>query len=175
MYLFGQTISIPYFDKSHANISYYDKILENQSIGIHTLCLLDIKVKEPTFETMTMEKKEFLPPRYMSVAEGIAQLLEIGEREDRQGRVISPDTICIGLARVGKADQKIFAAPMHELANTDFGAPLHSLVVPGDMREYEWEAILPHMTAEARESYLLRKAEIEANKEEKFLIPGGES
>lgn len=36
--------------------------------GMHTLCLLDIKVKEPDFEKMARGKTCFLPPRYMSVS-----------------------------------------------------------------------------------------------------------
>lgn len=35
---------------------------------MHTLCLLDIKVKEPDFEKMARGKVAFLPPRYMSVS-----------------------------------------------------------------------------------------------------------
>lgn len=36
--------------------------------GMHTLCLLDIKVKEPDFAKMARGKVSFLPPRYMSVS-----------------------------------------------------------------------------------------------------------
>lgn len=38
---------------------------------MHTLCLLDIKVKEPDFEKMARGKVSFLPPRYMSVSDPI--------------------------------------------------------------------------------------------------------
>ena len=37
--------------------------------GMHTLCLLDIKVKEPDFEKMARGKVAYLPPRYMTVSE----------------------------------------------------------------------------------------------------------
>lgn len=38
--------------------------------GMHTLCLLDIKVKEPDFEKMARGKIAYLPPRYMTVSFG---------------------------------------------------------------------------------------------------------
>lgn len=42
--------------------------------GMHTLCLLDIKVKEPDFEKMARGKVSFLPPRYMSVSDPTSYL-----------------------------------------------------------------------------------------------------
>lgn len=41
--------------------------LLNSQNGMHTLCLLDIKVKEPDFATMVRGKISYLPPRYMTV------------------------------------------------------------------------------------------------------------
>lgn len=38
---------------------------------MHTLCLLDIKVKEPDFAKMARGKVSYLPPRYMSVSEAV--------------------------------------------------------------------------------------------------------
>jgi diphthine synthase len=34
---------------------------------MHSLCLLDIKMKEPDPEAMCMGKMKFLPPRFMTV------------------------------------------------------------------------------------------------------------
>ena len=45
--------------------SFYDKIRDNVKLGLHTLCLLDIKVKEPTMESLARGKPKYLPPRYM--------------------------------------------------------------------------------------------------------------
>lgn len=39
----------------------------------------DIKVKEPTLESLTKKKREYLPPLFMSVKEASKQLLEILE------------------------------------------------------------------------------------------------
>lgn len=38
---------------------------------------VDIKVKEPTLESLTKKKKEYMPPRFMSVSEASQQLLEV--------------------------------------------------------------------------------------------------
>jgi len=36
----------------HRPDSFYDRIKENRDMGLHTLCLLDIRVKEPDMEAM---------------------------------------------------------------------------------------------------------------------------
>jgi diphthine synthase len=43
---------------------------------------IDIHVKEPTLESLTKKKKEYQPPRFMSVSEAAVQLLEIIRRKD---------------------------------------------------------------------------------------------
>ena len=57
--------------------SFYDRIAENRRLGLHTLCLLDIRVKEPSVEALCRGRKDYEPPRYMSIAEAAAQLLEV--------------------------------------------------------------------------------------------------
>jgi diphthine synthase len=135
LYTFGQTVSIVFFTEEWRPDSFYDKIAFNRKGGLHTLCLLDIKVKEPDFEAMCMGKKKYLPPRYMTVNTCIEQLLEI---EDRRGEgAYNAETPCIGLARVGQDSQCIVSGKMGELADVDFGEPLHSFVIGGTMHELE--------------------------------------
>ena len=52
VYRFGEIVSIPFFTQAWRPLSFYDKIKNNRSIGLHTLLLLDIKVKEPTLKAM---------------------------------------------------------------------------------------------------------------------------
>jgi diphthine synthase len=52
LYNFGQTISIPFFTDTWQPDSWLDRILENWQLGLHTLCLLDIKVKEQSEENL---------------------------------------------------------------------------------------------------------------------------
>lgn len=44
LYNFGVTVSIPFWDEFGHPESFFDKILDNIKRGLHTLCLLDIKV-----------------------------------------------------------------------------------------------------------------------------------
>lgn len=45
LYQFGYTVSIPLFEDSWRPSSFYDRIKYNKAGGMHTLCLLDIKVR----------------------------------------------------------------------------------------------------------------------------------
>lgn len=52
LYNFGPTVSIVFFEPNWRPDSFYNKIKENRSRGLHTLCLLDIKMKEQTIENI---------------------------------------------------------------------------------------------------------------------------
>lgn len=52
LYNFGQTISIPFFTDSWRPSSWLGRIEENLKLGLHTLALLDIKVKEQSEENL---------------------------------------------------------------------------------------------------------------------------
>lgn len=130
LYNFGQTISIPFFEENWRPTSFYSKIKYNRLGGMHTLCLLDIKVKEPDFEAMKRGRTVFLPPRFMSVNTAAEQLLE-AESVVNEG-AYSKDTLCVGMSRLGHHDQVIIAATLEELVHIDFGEPLHCLVICGD-------------------------------------------
>ncbi|CAO3643854.1 unnamed protein product [Cunninghamella blakesleeana] len=137
LYNFGQTISIVFFTDTWRPDSFYDKIKENHDLGLHTLCLLDIKVKEQSIENLARGRKIYEPPRYMTVNQAVEQLLEI--EENRQSGICSPDSLAIGCARIGTDTQKIVAGTLKELEHVDFGGPLHSLVLVG-RRMHELEA-----------------------------------
>uniref|UniRef100_A0A182Q3G7 diphthine methyl ester synthase n=1 Tax=Anopheles farauti TaxID=69004 RepID=A0A182Q3G7_9DIPT len=136
LYHFGETISIPYWDDSWKPDSFYDKIDANLKHGLHTLCLLDIKVKEPTLESLMKKKREYMPPRFMSVSEAAGQLLEIvrnkstddGNKDDHHK--LTENSLLVGLARVGHESQQIVACSLRDMKNADLGPPLHSLIIP---------------------------------------------
>lgn len=48
-----------------------------------------------------------------------------------------PDTLAVGLARVGQDTQRIVSGTLGELAGVAFGPPLHSLVLVGAMHDLE--------------------------------------
>ncbi|KAL0636462.1 diphthine synthase [Maublancomyces gigas] len=129
LYNFGQTVSMVFFTDSWRPASFYDRIKENRDIGLHTLVLLDIKVKEQSLENMARGRKIYEPPRYMTVAQCAQQMLEI-EAEKKEG-AYSPNTLAIGVSRLGSLDQQFVAGTLEQLAEADLGPPLHSLVLLG--------------------------------------------
>lgn len=45
------------------------------------------------------------------------------------------------MARIGHDDQTMVAASLKDLLNMDFGSPLHSLVIPGQLQILEQDAV----------------------------------
>ena len=149
LYNFGQTVSIPYFDENWRPTSFYPKIKYNRLGGMHTLCLLDIKVKEPDFEAMKRGKIVYLPPRFMPVDVASEQLIEA--EETRKGGAYKPEsTLCVGLARLGQPDQCIMAGTLEELKNADLGAPLHCMIICGEVHDMELEALRPYLIKDSK-------------------------
>lgn len=140
LYNFGQTVSIPFFDDKWRPTSFYPKIKYNRDGGMHTLCLLDIKVKEPDFDQLMKGKTSFLPPRFMSVKTCCEQLIE-AENTHGEKCYDSKSTLCVGLARLGQESQQIVAGTMEELLSVDFGAPLHSFIICGECHDLEHEMV----------------------------------
>ncbi|KAL4866421.1 hypothetical protein BDV12DRAFT_132887 [Aspergillus spectabilis] len=129
LYNFGQTVSMVFFTETWKPSSYYDRVKENAQLGLHTLVLLDIKVKEQSLENMARGRLIYEPPRYMTVAQCAGQMLET--EEERQEGVFGPDSLAVGAARVGAADQQLVAGTLQELSQVEMGRPLHSLVLLG--------------------------------------------
>lgn len=156
LYNFGQTVSMVFFTEEWRPDSFYDKIGENAKLGLHTLVLLDIKVKEPDLKAMARGKIVYEPPRFMTVAQCARQMVEVEEGTEeeegadepqatakREGRgldVCGRDKLAIGVARLGSDGEQIVAGTLEELMGVDLGRPLHSLVLCGStMHEMEWE------------------------------------
>ncbi|EFE44310.1 hypothetical protein TRV_00926 [Trichophyton verrucosum HKI 0517] len=129
LYSFGQTVSMVFFTDTWKPSSYYDRIKQNAEHGLHTLVLLDIKVKEQSLENMARGRKIYEPPRYMTVAQCAEQMLET-EAERKEG-ICGPESLAIGAARVGAVDQQLVVGTLKELTKVDLGKPLHSLVLLG--------------------------------------------
>ncbi|KAK5005452.1 diphthine synthase [Cryomyces antarcticus] len=129
LYAFGQTVSMVFFTDNWKPTSYYDRIRENASLGLHTLLLLDIKVREPSLEALARGRRVYEPPRFMTVAQCCAQMLET-EAERAEG-VYGPDSLAAGVARAGSEDEQIVVGTLSQLCEVDMGRPLHSVVLLG--------------------------------------------
>ncbi|PAA68414.1 hypothetical protein BOX15_Mlig015822g1 [Macrostomum lignano] len=153
LYTFGETVSVPFWDAVSRPSSFLDKLLGNWERNLHTLCLLDIRVREPTMESLLRGRPEFEPPRFMSCSVAAEQLLallaevsaaednadlladsdaaELRNRLNRRKQLPPPERLLtVGLARLGSPDERIAACSLADMASRDLGPPLHSLVVP---------------------------------------------
>jgi diphthine synthase len=145
LYNFGQTVSMVFFTDTWKPASFYDRIRENRDIGLHTLVLLDIKVKEQSLENMARGRKIYEPPRYMTVGQCATQMLQIEQIKKEEGEgndgVYNEESLAIGCARVGGKTEKFVSGTLKQLCEMDeeLGGPLHSLVLLG-RRTHELES-----------------------------------
>ncbi|XP_014301526.1 diphthine methyl ester synthase isoform X1 [Myotis lucifugus] len=144
LYKFGETVSIVFWTDTWRPESFFDKVKKNRQNGMHTLCLLDIKVKEQSLENLINQdqrqpvfyprgRKIYEPPRYMTVNQAAQQLLEVIQNQRARGEepAVTEETLCVGLARVGAEDQQIAAGTLQQMCSVALGGPLHSLVITG--------------------------------------------
>ncbi len=118
-YKFGRTVSIVFPSENYAPESFFNAITKNKSIGLHTLCLLDIQSEEKKF---------------MKIKDAV-ELLE--KLEQKNNSKIISESVLIGLARAGGNSMKIKAGTSKELKQFDFGKEPHSLIVSGNLSEDE--------------------------------------
>lgn len=124
-YKYGRSVTIPFSEQGVITETPYNVIGENKKRGLHTLCFLDIKAEEK---------------RYMTVKEGLQALLNV--EKQRRKRVVTEDTIAIGIARAGSNEPVVKADSINKLLKFNFGAPPHSLVFPGRLHFMEAEALI---------------------------------
>ncbi len=122
-YKFGKTVTVPFAE--NFSETPYNVIAQNKTLGLHTLCLLDLKAIE----------KQFL-----SIKQAITMLLEV-EQKNKKGAV-TPNTVAVGVARAGSDNPGLKADFVKGLANYDFGKPPYSLIFPGDLHFMETESLI---------------------------------
>src|SRR3972149_5234909 len=81
-YKFGKTVTIPF--PENFSETPYNVIAQNKKRGLHTLCLLDLKVDEN---------------RFLNINQALTLLLEIEQK--RKKRITTPSTVVVGVARAG--------------------------------------------------------------------------
>ncbi|MFA5357735.1 MAG: diphthine synthase [archaeon] len=123
-YRFGRTATICYHTENFTPDSFYEQIKLNQSIGLHTLCLLDIKKDDK-------EKK------LMNCAEGIAVLEKIAAEKNEK-----TNWSYVALLALGAEKEKIiFGKKEIESAKETQKLFPQSLIVCGKLTEKEKEAL----------------------------------
>ncbi|WP_265108247.1 diphthine synthase [Halosolutus halophilus] len=121
-YRFGTATTLP-FPYAHGAdglpASVTNTIDENRADGLHTVVYLDIKAdREDREEYMTADVgAELLAAEY-------------------------PDLVGVVVARAGSPEPLVEAGTMTDLADREFGDPLHLLVIPGECHLLEADALV---------------------------------
>ncbi len=123
-YKFGRTTTLPFSEKEYFPTSPYNVINNNKQMGLHTLVLLDIQVEKN---------------RYMKANEGLELLLKMEGKLRKH--LFTDETIACVVARAGAPDSVVAANTISILRKKDFGPPLHTLVIPGNLHFMEIEAL----------------------------------
>jgi diphthine synthase len=122
-YKFGKTVTIPFLE--NFSETPYNVIAQNKKRGLHTLCLLDLKVDEK---------------RFLSINEALPLLLRIEQK--RKKGIVTPRTVTVGVARAGSNVPTLKADYIKELLKYDFGGPPQSLIFLGELHFMEAEALV---------------------------------
>jgi len=124
-YRFGKATTLP-FEWAHGADGVPGSVVEtieaNRERGLHTLCYLDIKVDHPRVEG----------DEYMTASHAAGLLAEHW----------NADALGVVVARAGAPNATVRADPLENLAEHDFGDPLHLLVIPGDLHHVERDALV---------------------------------
>lgn len=115
-YRFGKSCSLPYPYKAWSPQTPFDVIRENRERDLHTLVYLDIK-----------------EDRCMTIQEAV----EILEEMCQKYRSTIP--LYVGVARAGSETPVVAAGNAAKIRDTDFGPPLHILVIPASLHIMEQE------------------------------------
>lgn len=115
-YRFGKSCSVPYPTKNWFPRTPMETVARNLSADLHTIVYLDIQEN-----------------RYMRVGEAV----EILEKLAEEIGISIP--LYVGIARAGSPDPVVVAGTAERMLNTDFGPPLHILVIPASLHDLERE------------------------------------
>lgn len=135
-YKFGRTVTLPLPERGQAD-SVLNAIAENLGHGLHTLILLDLDAETG---------------RHLTVNQATAILIGSDRTE-----IFNGETLTVGVARLGSEAAVIKAGRASEIAEADFGAAPHILIVPGRLHFLEAEALkaiggCPDTALEGRET-----------------------
>jgi diphthine synthase len=123
-YKFGRTVTIPVPQQNELPGSVYAALRTNFEAGLHTLVLLEVDVENH---------------RHVTIHQGLEALLVVSARTT--DRLIKPETLVVGLARLEAPDMIVHAATVSDLMRMDFGEPPYCLVFPGKLHFVEAEAL----------------------------------
>jgi diphthine synthase len=121
-YKFGRTVTICYHLENYKPESFYDQIKENQKMGLHTICLLDIK-------------KDQEPKLMMNSKEAIEVLDSIAKNREEENNFEY-----ISLIGMGNENQKIIYGKNTILKSKEIYEIFpQTILIPGKLNDKEKE------------------------------------
>jgi diphthine synthase len=123
-YKFGKSVTIPFPDAVVSETP-YAVIAQNQKLGLHTFCLLDVEAEEK---------------RYLTIQDGLKLLLKVEEKQEKG--IIKPDSVVVGVARAGSSNPTVKAGFLRDTLKFDFGTPPQTLILAGSLHFMEAEALI---------------------------------
>ncbi len=136
-YKFGKTVTVPF--PENFSETPYNVIAQNKHLGLHTLCLLDLKVDEK---------------RFLTVKEALLMLRSIEEK--KKLGIAAESSVAVGVARAGSKTPTLKADFIKDLVNFDFGQPPMTLIFPGQLHFMEAEALIAFADAPVKIRSLAR-------------------
>ena len=124
-YKFGRSVTLPFWSERYKPTSTYDVLLQNKSLGLHTLLFLDIK------DGKTMTAME---------AFSLLQKLEKAKKK----RLVNKDMGLVVLSRIGSHDEAVTFGTLSRLKALPegrLGETPSIIIVPGDLHFTEREAL----------------------------------
>ena len=107
LYKFGRTVTMPLPEKGPAD-TVSKAISENLETGLHSMVLLDLDTQAE---------------KYMTVKDALEELFE--------AKSVSPDTLVVGVARLGSRNQVVKAGRAVDVVDFEFGDPPYAVIIPG--------------------------------------------
>jgi len=123
-YKFGRTVTIPATHEGEFPESIYMAIKSNMESGLHTLILVEIDLEHK---------------RHITIPQALNRLLAFAQR--RPDRMVTPETLVVGAARLESPNMTLKAGTAKEIAQTDFGEPPYTLIIPSRLHFMEAEAL----------------------------------
>lgn len=123
-YKFGRTLTVPASTRNELPESVYAGLKTNFEAGLHSLVLLEIDVEGG---------------KQVTIAEAIERFLTSSARAN--DRLLAPETLVVGLARLEAPDMIVRASRALDLMHVNFGQPPYCLVFPGKLHFVEAEAL----------------------------------
>ncbi|MDO8628029.1 MAG: diphthine synthase [Candidatus Diapherotrites archaeon] len=122
-YKFGRIVSIPRWEENFKPTSFYDYIKTNYNLGMHTLCLLDIKKEENYF---------------MPITHALAQIKEIAKQKNDN---FLSEAKLVALCSLGASDEIIFSGTAEEFEKQEFNSFPQSLIICAKPSDKELEGL----------------------------------